>query len=245
MTIGTSTLEYGAFMTDLFLEVDNPVVFTSAMRRADQTDPDGPSNLRDAIDVAKSDESWGRGVVVCFHGKLMSARGVWKLHREDVDAFVAWDGDLGAVHDGSVTYFRESVRPQPFARAINDSVVLVKAYPGADGFLIDAAVSRGVRGIIVEGLPGVGGLPPMMHASVRDAVDKGVVTVVASRAPAGKIPNPPTGGTGSPLADLHLVSAGSLTAEKAWVLLMAVLGESTDPETARLRFENVASEGAG
>ena len=49
MTHGTTTLEYTAFLADLFLDVDTPVVFTGAMRRADDADSDGPRNLRDAI----------------------------------------------------------------------------------------------------------------------------------------------------------------------------------------------------
>ena len=60
--------------------------------------------------------------------------------------------------------------------------------------------------------------------------------VVAPRSPFGVVPETPSGGTGEPLADLPLLSPGALTAEQAWLLLMLVLGEERDPESARRRF---------
>jgi L-asparaginase/Glu-tRNA(Gln) amidotransferase subunit D len=63
-----------------------------------------------------------------------------------------------------------------------------------------------------------------------------VAIVISSRAPFGRIPDPPTGGTGSPLAELPLISAGPLTTEKAWVLLSAVLGQTATTSEARSLF---------
>ena len=47
--------------------------------------------------------------------------------------------------------------------------------------------------------------------------------------------------TGEPLADLPLLSPGPLTAEQAWLLLMLVLGEERDPDSARRRFREEVS----
>ena len=49
--------------------------------------------------------------------------------------------------------------------------------------------------------------------------------VIASRVPIRALPEVPTGGTGEPLRDAGLISARTLTAEQAWLLLMAVLAE--------------------
>jgi L-asparaginase len=242
VTVGTSALEYVAYMTDLVVGAPAPVVFTGAMRRADEPSPDGPRNLEDAVLVAGSGESWNRGVLVCFAGRILSSRGVYKQHRNDDDAFLDVGGDLGSVVDGEVTYLRRPRRHRSLSGRIDSSVELVKVYPGASGALLDAVRLRGARGVVIEGTPGAGGIPPTMLPALRRLVDEGAVVVVSSRAPLGRVPDPPTGGTGSPLRDLPLLSAGDLTSEKAWVLLSAVLGESAEPESARALFSAVLAE---
>ena len=51
VTHGTDTMEESAYLADLVLETDKPVVFTGAQMDADQPDSDGPRNLADAIRV--------------------------------------------------------------------------------------------------------------------------------------------------------------------------------------------------
>ena len=241
VTVGTSTLEYLAYMTDLFIDGDAPVVFTGAMHKADDPDPDGPRNLRDAFAVARAEGSRSRGVVVCFHGRIIAARDVWKKERQAADAFIGIGGDLGSVRNGNVAYVREVSGRRTLNGEIEPAVALVKAYPGCDGALLSAAVAGNARGIVVEGLPGAGGVPQPMQVAMRDAAARGVVVAVASRAPHGSVPRPPTGGTGSPFADAGFLSAGNLTAEKAWVLLMATLGHASDTSGARALFDEIAS----
>jgi L-asparaginase len=239
ITVGTSALEYVAYVTDLFVDAPLPIVFTGAMRKADEPAPDGPRNLEDAFIVAGSEESWDRGVLVCFAQRIMSARGVYKQHRSDNDAFIDVGGDAGAVVDGHVSYLRRPTSHRALAGKIDSSVEMVKVYPGASDALLDAARHRGARGVVAEGTPGSGGMPPSMINSLRRLVDDGVVVVISSRAPLGRVPDPPTGGTGSPLSGLPLLSAGDLTSEKAWILLSAALGENPDPALASELFSAV------
>ena len=134
VTHGTTTLEYTAFLADLFLDVDTPVVFTGAMRRADHADPDGPRNLRDAVEVAASDEARGDGALVVFSGRILHASGAWKARRMDLDAFVDLGGQLGRVSNGLIEVAATSEprgrRPDPFAGRIDPNVALIKAVPG-------------------------------------------------------------------------------------------------------------------
>jgi L-asparaginase len=236
VTVGTSALEYLSYLTDLFLDTDVPVVFTGAMRTADALAPDGPGNLRDAFAVARSEDARDRGALVCFAGRVMSARGVWKRHRDANDAFVDLGGDLGTVIEGRVRYTRASAPRLNLRGEIDPTVGMVKAFPGADGTLLDALTGQGVRGLVLEGLPGAGGVPPAMQAALRRAVESGALVAISSRAPYGRVPTPPTGGTGSPLDVLPLLSAGNLSTEKAWVLLSAVLGQTRDGAEARALF---------
>jgi L-asparaginase len=237
---GTTTLEYSAFLADLVLDVDTPVIFTGAMRRADEPDPDGPQNLRDAIAVAVEPASRGRGVLVVFAGQIVAGGRVWKAQRTDAAAFIGLDGDMGSVIDGAVELGRSPSRGIPFSGRLETRVGFVKAVPGADGAMVEAAERANPRGLVIEGLPGVGGIPPGMTEAVRDAAAR-MPVVIASRAPFGRLPAVPTGGTGEPLRDVGLWSADNLTAEQAWLLLMMTLGEGGTRDEMDRRFASAAS----
>jgi L-asparaginase len=232
---GTSTLEYTAFLADLILDSPTPVVFTGAMRRADDSEADGPRNLRDAVAVAAASGTRGLGSLVCFAGRIIAARTAWKSQRLGLDAFVDLAGDVGRVTGPEVTIIRRSRRPPSLDARLSTDVALVKAIPGDDGRAIAALMGSGTRGLVVEGLPGVGGIPPGMHTALTAAA-KAIPVVVASRAPYGRLPEVVSGGTGEPLLGRGMISAGDLTAEHAWLLLMVILGQETDPDGARSAF---------
>lgn len=240
---GTTTLEYTAFLADLVLDVATPVVFTGAMRRADHPDPDGPGNLRDAVRVAASPEARGQGALVVFAGHVISAQRAWKARRVDVDAFIGLDGDVGRVIDERVEIVRAPRRRATFSGRLDTRVGFVKVVPGADGRIVEAVLGKDPRGLVVEGLPGIGGIPPGMRDAVVAAA-AAMPVVIASRAPFGRLPSVPTGGTGEPLGDVDLLSAGDLTAEQAWLLLMAALGEGGSDDDVKRRFAATASSEA-
>lgn len=239
VTHGTSTLEYSAFFADLAHDTDVPVVFTGAMRRSDDPAADGPRNLSAAVRVASSPEARCRGVLVCFAGDILAARDVWKAERAAERAFVGLGGPVGSITGTDVRFTRLMPRTRAFEGSIERRVALVKAYPGADGSIIDVAVAAGARGLVIEGMPGAGGVPPAMREALAKAVERCALVVLASRAPFGRLPDA-GGGTGSPLANLPLASAGDLTAEKAWVLLCVVLGGANERADAKRRFEEVS-----
>ena len=244
VTHGTTTLEYTAFLTHLVLRSATPVVLTGAMRRADDPEPDGPANLRDALTVAASPHVVGLGALVVFGGRILGGGRVWKANRSEPDAFVDLSGrDVGSIRGGTISIDDHPVRPRPLSGDVESRVRLVKLMPGADGAIIDAA-ARGARGLVVEALPGSGGVPPAAIEALR-AVASRIPVVVASRAPFGRQPDVPTGGTGEPLADIPLLSARSLSAEQAWLALMLVLGEGLEAGAPiRDRFAAVAAGAA-
>jgi L-asparaginase len=242
VTHGTTTLEYTAFLADLLLDTDTPVVFTGSMRKADHPDADGPRNLADAVAVAASEEARRRGALVVFAGRVIPARRAWKAQRLEADAFRSTGEEFGSVEDGLPRWSTAGSdsgphRPRrigPFRGDLERSVELLKVVPG----MSDAALSRldpGTKGLVIEALPGTGGIPPRLHEALRETARR-IPVVIAPRSPFGEIPERPSGGTGEPLAEMPLLSAGPLTAEHAWLLLMLVLGEERNPDAARQRF---------
>lgn len=243
VTHGTTTLEFTAFLSDLVVPGDAPVVFTGAMRRADVPDTDGPRNLYDALCAAASARTRRLGTLVCFDGRLLTARDAYKQHRSAVGTFTAVaGGELGTV-DGGVVDVRVTGRERPiFAPDLDPRVAVVKVWPGAGRAVLDAAVADGARGIVVEALPGAGGVPALMLPGLRDALDAGVIVVISSAAPHGAVPDPPTGGTGEVLLELDLVSARRLRTEKAWVLLAVALAADSSTSGVRAAFVRICPD---
>jgi L-asparaginase len=239
VTVGTSALEYVAYLTDLLTDSSVPVVFTGAMRKADEPSPDGPRNLADAVRVASSPEARNMGVLVVFAGSILSARGAWKFARSSNDAFIDVDGPVGTVDESGIHLARTPDRSPTFSSGPDSTVEILKVYPGADGALLQGVMAREARGVVIEGMPGAGGVPPSMTEALAQLASTDTVVVVSSRAPSGLVPDPPTGGTGSPLIDLPLLSAGPLTTEKAWVLLSLVMGACTTADDARSMFSSL------
>ena len=142
VTHGTDTMEETVFLIDRLLGSDLPVVLTGAQRGADETDSDGPRNLRDAIRAASSPEARGRGALISFAGELHAAREVRKVHTSALRAFAAPGyGPIGAVDGKRVVFQRRPERrpalPIPTELAPVD---LIRLYAGSDARFVHAAV---------------------------------------------------------------------------------------------------------
>jgi L-asparaginase len=151
-TCGTDTMEEIAYLSDLIVISDKPIVFTGAQRHSGLPDSDGPRDLHNAILVAASNVAKGLGAVIVFEDEIHAARDTTKMHTSRVGAFASAEhGKLGEIDDGAVIVSRRTIRQHSIpAAAIETRVVLVKAYMGADGRFIDYAVETGSRGLVVE-----------------------------------------------------------------------------------------------
>jgi len=226
VTHGTDTLEETAFFLDLVLDGPAPVVFTGAMKTADDPSWDGPANLLAAARCAACPEARGHGVLVVMDGAIYSAEGATKLH---TDAFGAFGdprhGAVGEVEPEGVRLVHRPDRPPPLPLlGLETEVALVAAALGTDGRPIRHALEDGARGIVLEAL-GRGNVPPAMLPAIREAVASGVPVVVASRCPRGRTaPRYGYEGGGATLLAAGAVFAGDLSAAKARVKLMVLLG---------------------
>lgn len=92
LTHGTDTMEETAFLLSALLPTEKPVALTGAMRAANHPQTDGPSNLRDALQVVK--QQLFRGVAVIMNGQWWAGSEVRKVKAWSLDAWAT-------VHDDS------------------------------------------------------------------------------------------------------------------------------------------------
>ena len=78
ITHGTDTMEETAFFLSNVISADKPVVIVGSMRPSTAISADGPANLYEAVEVAASPKSRGRGVLVVLNDTIHGARLVQK-----------------------------------------------------------------------------------------------------------------------------------------------------------------------
>ncbi len=220
VTHGTDTLEETAYFLHRVLAPGKPVVLTAAMRPATALLADGPQNLFDAVQVART--AGARGVVVAMAGAVHHPADVRKRHGYRVDAFGSGEaGPIGWVEEGRLRRLRDwphgvplgldAVRADP---AGWPRVDLVTSHAGADGAVVRAMVAAGARGIVAVGT-GNGTLHRALEAALREAQAQGVRVLRSTRCAEGGVVGEPAGA---------LPSAGPLSPIKARIeLLLALL----------------------
>jgi L-asparaginase len=231
ITHGTDTQEETAYFLDLVLTGDKPVVLTGSMRPATAISADGPKNLYDAITIAASPKSIGRGVLVSFNEGIYDAREVMKMSTTKTNAFGSPNtGPVGQAYDGRVEYYLKSereVKPnQPITLTADTKlprVDIVYMYADAPPDEIDMLVSKKVDGIVIAGV-GNGNFNKAFMEAVKRAVAAGIVVCRASRAPSGRVV------LHDEINDdeLGTIVSDDLTPQKARILLMLGLTKTKD-----------------
>ena len=223
---GTDTIEESAFILDLLVGGEKPVVVTGAMRGADAPGADGPANLLAAARVAAAPEARGLGTLAVLNYDIHAARFVQKSHTTLPSAFSSpLVGPLGAVAEGRPRFFVRVSRAPTLAAAQGPPapVALVKWAMGDDGRMLSALPGLGYAGVVVEGM-GAGHVPADAAPLVGELAAR-IPVVLASRAMTGPVFTRTYGYPGSEI-DLiarNLVPAGYLSALKARLLLGLVL----------------------
>jgi L-asparaginase len=239
VTHGTDTMEETAFLLDLTLRGDLPVVLTGAQRPASAPNADGPGNLRDAIRVAACPQSRGRGVMIVMYGEIHTAREAVKAATEDLDAFDSHSGtDLGRVRGGQV-YFDRDVPPRhylPLPETL-PRVDIIPMYAGADDAALQAALAHGAAGLVVAAV-GAGNVNQTLFDGIKGALRQGVAVVISTRVSYGLVrPLYAYAGGGVSLREAGAILAGDLVPQKARVLLMLALAAGKRGEALRECFE--------
>jgi L-asparaginase len=234
LTHGTDTLEETAFLLDLTLDAQKPVVLCGAMRTVSEPGWDGPANLLAAVRTAVNAGSRGRGVLVVVGEAIHSAAEASKWHAQALDAFRSPHGPLGTVERDGLLFHRPpfAARRLPAKRLVTE-VDLHTMATGVDDALVRASLARGARGLVLEAT-GCGNLPPAVLPGVRAALSARVPVLLVSRCPEGRV-TPAYGyeGGGRMLRDLGVILCGEMPGPKARILLMVALGVTTEPAALR------------
>jgi len=237
---GTDTLEETAWFLDLTVASHKPVVMIGAQRNASSPDFDGPRNLLNAARVCVSPHACDKGVLIVLNNQINAAREATKTHTADVESFKSGDfGFLGTVDDDQVIFARAPLRRQhvPLVRRALPYVEIVPMYGGADGAMVRAAVGLGARGIVVQAL-GFGNVNVEMFDAIGQAIAAGVVVVVSTRVPNGRVrPRYGFAGGGSTLQAAGALFADNLSPHKARILLMLALQTLTNPRDIQRLFD--------
>src|SRR6185436_8925017 len=150
LTHGTDTLEETAFLLDLTLESEKPVVFCGAMRTVSDPGWDGPAHLMAAVRTAVHPDSHARGVLVAVGEAIHGAAEATKWHTQNLAAFSSVHGPLGVVERGQILYHRPPFRTPTYpARRIVPDVDLHTCVAGMDDALVRASLARGARGLVI------------------------------------------------------------------------------------------------
>lgn len=244
ITHGTDTIEETAYLLDLLLTSNKPVVLVGAMRTVSDPSWDGPANLIGAVRVAASPDAHGCGVLVAMDHQVLLAREVRKVHTETSGSFASPEFGPVAIVDSGAVHFRRTPRGRPTwqdpsaetglrVARLDTRVELLQTYTGMSDRMVHAALDAGARGLALVAF-GRGNVPPAIVPAIKAASAAGVVVTVSSRCLMGRV----SARYGYEGGGLHLTEAGAvltgdLAAPQARLLQMVALGFSPDAARAR------------
>lgn len=231
ITHGTDTMEESAFFLHLVAKSDKPIVFVGAMRPATALSADGPKNLYNAIALAASPESKGKGVMVMMNDRIQSARYVSKLHTLNTQAFGSpASGDMGYVLDSKVVFYTMPTKPHTLESEFDVSALdslpkvdILYSYAN-DGLAVaaQALFHHGTKALVIAGM-GAGSIHKNHKTMLKKLMAQGLIVVQSSRINNGFI------SANKEDSGLGFIGSGDLNPQKARVLLLLALTQTNSP----------------
>ncbi|MFK3431954.1 asparaginase [Staphylococcus aureus] len=239
ITHGTDTLEETAFLLDLILGIEQPVVITGAMRSSNEIGSDGLYNYISAIRVASDEKARHKGVMVVFNDEIHTARNVTKTHTSNTNTFQSPNhGPLGVLTKDRVQFHHMPYRQQAL-KNVNEklNVPLVKAYMGMPGDIFSFYSREGIDGMVIEAL-GQGNIPPSALEGIQQLVSLNIPIVLVSRSFNGIVsPTYAYDGGGYQLAQQGFIFSNGLNGPKARLKLLVALSNNLDKAEIKAYFE--------
>ena len=255
VTHGTDTMSYTAAALSFALgDLNKPVVLTGAQRSSDRPSSDAAFNLMASL--VTSVKAPFAEVVVVMHGETGDTyavvhRGtrVKKFHSTRRDAFQSvcdeplayvwpWVHELKTI--GKILNRRNNNVPKLNAR-FDPRVLQLRAYPGMPSDLLELAVEKGFKGVIIEGT-GMGHVAEDLVPTIKELTEKGIFVGITSQCVHGTV-NLNVYSTGRKMLEAGAVPLGDMLTEVATVKLMWALTKSNDIEDIKkIMLNNIAGE---
>jgi glutamyl-tRNA(Gln) amidotransferase subunit D len=261
ITHGTDTMHYtSAALSFMLKDVNAPVVMTGAQRSSDRGSSDAFMNMICAANVASAGDVAEVGI--CMHAdssdnfcNFIRGTKARKMHTSKRDAFRPVNGrPIARVGiDGSIEYlceYRKMSGKKSKVEAVTGfepKVALVKFYPNSDPEILDHYISKGYKGIIIEG-SGLGHVAVSPNdkkyswlESIRKATESGAIVGMTSQCLNGRV-------SSTVYTNLRLISgAGAIYCEDmlpevALVKLGFLLGNYDRKKATELLGKNIAGE---
>ena len=240
VTHGTDTIEETSFFLDLTIKSDLPLVIVGAMRPPTASSADGLMNLYQAVKIASSETSKGRGPLVVLNDRIASGFWTTKMSGFALDTFRSGEqGYLGVFQNNQIEWYYPPIRPyghQHFDISKTDElpeVIILYAYQGLNPGLIYSAVELGAKGLVFAGF-GAGHWTDEGNNVAKEVWEKyGVPTVYSHRTVEGSVP----------VANVNhfegAVASGILNPQKARILLQLCINADYNIVEIRESFSSV------
>jgi L-asparaginase len=239
VTHGTDSLEETAFFLDLVLPRGRPVVVVGATRPPAALGADGPANLYAAVETAASPSARDRGVLAVLNGTIHTARSVQKTHTTALETFRSPNtGPAGHVDAHGVHFYAQASSsahgqyPLPPAAPF-PRVEIIYAHAQMDDAVVESAVTRGARGLVLAGF-GPGNASKGVIAALHRAVARGLAVVRSTRVGQGFVDR----NVEIDDDELGFVASRDLNPHKARILTQILIANGiTDPAAVQRAFE--------
>lgn len=238
VTHGTDTLEETAYFLNLVIRSSKPIVVVGSMRPGTALSADGALNLYDAVVVAASKDSAGKGVLVTMNDEIQSGRDVSKNVNIKTNAFTSQWGPLGMVVEGKNYWFRAPVKRHTAGSEFNiDEITtlapvdIVYSYGNVPRTAFDAVGKSGIKAL-VHGGPGNGSVADRIVPVLQELRGQGVHIIRSSRVPDGFVLR----NAEQPDDKYDWVAAHDLRPQKARILAAVALTKTSDTKELQRIF---------
>ncbi|MBC5637091.1 asparaginase [Ornithinibacillus sp. BX22] len=239
VTHGTDTLEETAYLLELVLDTEKPVILTGAMRSSNEIGSDALYNLISSVRVVLSPAAYSKGVLVVMNDEIHSAKNVTKTSTSNIATFQSPQfGPIGIITKESILFHHQLTSRTAYpVENISKNVPLLKAYAGMDSNIIELVYGGKPDGLVIEGL-GQGNLPKETIPAIKQILADQIPIVLVSRSFRGAVqPTYAYEGGGKQLKEMGVIFTNGLTGPKARLKLLIALENTSDIQVIRDIFE--------
>lgn len=241
VTHGTDTMGYtAAALSFMLLGQKKPVVITGSQLPLGVPLSDAEGNLMCAFRVACQNIG---GTYVCFDRKIIAGTRAVKTRTTSFDAFDSINRPLAGTIDSDGIHMTKPVWcdiPYKLRTAMDDSVFLLKLFPGTQVGVLDYVAQAGYRGLVIEAF-GLGGLHYIRRnlvGKLRELREKGICVLILTQC-MYESANLGIYEVGSQLQKSDVISGCDMTTEAAVTKMMWALAQEN---TEELLSKNLCGE---